>query len=104
MIKAWPSKDPDSNLRYYFDWREWLAVEGCGPIEIIDIDIDETIGEEIASLVIGDVAQGSDEWAGVIMVWINAGAPVATYTVRCRITAEDGTVEDASRTLTIDPH
>jgi hypothetical protein len=96
MIKPWPTKDPNSNLRYYFDWSAFVTAEGS-PIASYAIAIDSPPD---ASLVLGlDADDGS-----MIMVWISGGTEGQTYTVRCRVTLANGTVEDESRSLTIESH
>ncbi len=100
MIRPWPTKDPDANLRYYFDWRTWLPIENGGVIESFEIFTDE--GD--AALLNGGSVEGTNAFAGVIMVWLSGGTLDSDYTVRCRVTLTDGTTEDASRTLRIAQH
>lgn len=100
MIRSWPTKDTDSRLPFWFDFTAWLAVEGRGAIASYAVAIDE--GD--AALLISDVALGTGAYAGYVLCWLSGGTDGATYLVRCRITLADGTVEDASRYLTIAPH
>lgn len=100
-ILAWPTKDPDSNLPYWFDWTAWLAIENRGEIDSFDLEID---GGPDNALVIGDFARGTGAYAGFIMLYLSGGTAEETYTVRCRITLADGSIEDGSRTVTIAPH
>ena len=95
-IPAFPQKDPDSNLRYYWNWEPWVTVEDGGEIVSYAVAIDNPPD---AALLIGDTAiDGS-----VVMAWISGGTVEQTYTVRCRVTLQDGTIEDSSRTITIAP-
>ncbi|HTJ17854.1 MAG TPA: hypothetical protein VL494_13835 [Steroidobacteraceae bacterium] len=99
-IRSWPSKDPQSNLPYWFDWTRWLAIEDRGEIDTFELAIDE--GD--AALVIGDSARGDGAYAGFIMLWLSGGTEGAEYVVRCRVTLGDGSIEDGSRRLTICSH
>lgn len=100
MIRAWPTKDADSELPYWFDWTSWLALEDRGEIATYELAVDEGDG----GLAIGDSARGAGDYAGFIMLWLSGGTQGTRYIVRCRITLADGTIEDGSRSLEIDPH
>jgi hypothetical protein len=100
MTKPWPTKDPDSNQRYYFDWRPWITVEEGGTISDFSVTVDDGDG----ALLIGDFAMGTGVWSGVVMLWISGGTVGVTYNVRCRVTLADGTVEDRSRALRVCQH
>lgn len=99
MIEAFPNKDPHSNLRHYFDWSPWVAIEAGGTILGYSVDVVE--GD--SSLRVGDTAIGSGSYASFIMAWISGGRVGKKYTVRCRVTLLDGSKEDHSRTILIDP-
>lgn len=96
MITAWPCKDPDSNLRYWFDWSAFVEGEEA---EIVSyaLAIDDAPD---ASLVIG--ANAIDE--SVVMLWLSGGTAGNVYNVRCRVTLDDGTIEDESRALPVREH
>lgn len=90
---AWPYKDPDSHLRYWFDWTDFIAGEESD-IDTYALSIDDPPD---SSLVIG--ANAID--GAVVMVWLSGGTVGSCYNVRCRVTLFDGTIEDESRSLAI---
>ncbi len=96
MIKAWPAKDPNANLRYYFDWTAFVAAESSA-ITSFDVALD---APPDAALIIGVTALNASQ----VMAWISGGTEGETYVVRCRVTLADGTVEDESRSITISSH
>jgi hypothetical protein len=100
-IPAWPTKDPDSFLPYWFNWSGWTAIEQGGNIEFYELAVDA--GDD-DTLVLTDIAQGSGAYVNWIQIWIRGGTEELTYTVRCSVTLEDGRTEDQSRTLTIASH
>ena len=100
MIRAWPTKDPESELPYWFDWTPWLTIEDRGGIATYDLAVDSGDG----ALKIGESARGAGAYAGFIMLWLSGGTEGATYVVRCRVTLADGSVEDGSRRLEICSH
>jgi hypothetical protein len=92
-MKSWPVKDPNSNLKYWFDWRPWVAVEDGGEIVSYEVAIDEGDG----ALVIGDTAMSG----GFVMLWLSGGTVDTRYVIRCRVTLTDTTTDDDSRELMI---
>lgn len=93
MIQSWPCKDPNANLRYWFDWTAFVEGEESEIASyalMVDNPPDDT-------LVLGSNARDGN----VVMVWISGGTVGKVYSVRCRITLLDGTIEDESRTLPI---
>ena len=93
---AWPSKDPDSRIRYWFDASQLVADEGS-PVASYVLAIDNPPDSSLAFG--GDTRSGS-----VIEVWLTGGTETLTYVVRCRVTLANGTIEDLSRELLITPH
>ncbi len=92
-IRPWPPKDPNSKLRYHFDWTAFCEGEDSDVASyVLALDVDPD-----ASLVISDDVRSGN----VIELWLSGGTLDVEYTVRCRVTLADGTNEDESRTLLI---
>lgn len=102
MIKPLPTKDPDSeNIRYYFNWSDWVTVEAGGVIASYEVTIDEAPDN---ALVIVDSTRGEGEYLNWIQVRLSGGTLGETYLVRCAITLADTTLENHTRSITIDRH
>lgn len=80
----WVEKDPDSKLKYFFDWSAWL--------------IDSTDSILTAEYVTaGDVtAEPSTISAGVASVLVSGGVVGQDASVACRITTASGMIDDRS--------
>lgn len=92
MIRPFAPKDPDSFLPYWFDATDFADDEGS-PVASMDLAVDE--GDGLLTL------EDQARVAGIIVFWPLGGTVGETYTVRCRCTLENGTVEDCSRTMKI---
>lgn len=93
-IKAWPPKDPNAKLRHYFDFTEFVTAEESALVSY-GLNQDEP-GD--GTLVLADDASSGSQ----IVVWISGGAIGQTYTIRCRATLANGSIDDMSRTLSIE--
>lgn len=92
-LRPWPPKDPNSRLRYYFDWSEFCTGEGSDVASyVLAIDVAPD-----ASLIISDDVRSGN----VIELWLSGGTLDVEYVVRSRVTLANGTIEDESRTLMI---
>lgn len=100
MIRPFPPKDPDSRLRYWFNWTPWISVEAGGTIASYEVVIEDGDG----ALVVEGTAIGTGEFASYIMAILSGGTEDVQYTVRSRVTLTDGSTEDASRSITVTPH
>jgi hypothetical protein len=96
MIKTWPTKDPNAKLRYYFDWSGFCTGEGSN---VASYALSADSPPDAALLLTDDSRSGN-----IVMVWIAGGTVDVTYTIRCRVTLVDGSIEDESRSLTIAAH
>lgn len=92
-MRAWPTKDPDANLDYYFDASQFVADEGSA-IASYAVAIDVAPD---AALVLGTISQNGN----VIQVWLSGGTLDVEYVVRCRFTLMNGAIDDLSRSLMI---
>lgn len=91
-IAAWPPKDPDAILDYFFDWSTWLT-ENSDTLTDYEVEIEE-----------GDGALAIDEDSeaeGIITIVLSGGTAGTRYLVRSRITTEGGRTDDLSRYLRI---
>lgn len=93
-IRPWPYKDPNSKLRYYFDWSGFCEGEGS---DVASYALAIDVAPDAALLLSDDVRSGN-----VIELWLAAGTEGIEYTIRCRVTLANGTIEDESRTLFVD--
>lgn len=80
-------KDPDAVLDYKFDWSAWL---GTDTIASRQVTVDSGLTKD--SDAITDTSKS-------VTVWLSGGAPVTSYSVRCRIVTAGGRTDD--RTVTI---
>lgn len=96
MISAYTSKDPDARLPYWFDWTDFADDEGS-PVASYSLALEDSPDEE---LTIEDDARSGN----VISYFPVGGTVNETYTIRCRVTLENGEREDYSKTLTIAQH
>ena len=78
-------KDPDAVLDYMFDWRDastpWLATS-------------ETIVGHTITADTGLVVDSSTENNGKVTVWLSGGTAGINYKVACRITTNEGRVDE----------
>ena len=79
-------KDPHAFLDWYFDWSDWLA-EG-------EIITDHTITTD------GLVNELSLVTGGSVVVWLSSGSPGVRYSVGCKITTNEGRIDE--RTIKLD--
>ncbi len=92
-MRAWPPKDPDADLRYYFDWSAFCTGERSD-VASYALAID---GAPDAALTIHDDVRSGN----VIELWLAGGTLDQGYVVRCRVMLANGTIEDESRSLQI---
>lgn len=76
-------KDPDATLDYTFDWTEWLASE-------------ETIFSHIITVDAGITKNSDSELDGLITIWLSGGIAGTDYTVACKITTDEGRIDERS--------
>ena len=95
-FRAWPTKDPEGEYRFYFDWTDFCEGEGSDVASYV-LAVDDAPD---SSLVISDDARSGN----TIELWLSGGTLGQTYYVRCRVTLADGTIEDETRSLEIEQH
>lgn len=95
-MKAFPVKDSDDRLRYYWDFSAWIA--DCGAIVGYDVAIESPPDE---ALELAGTVQGTGSYAAWVMAWVIGGTRFVTYLLRCRATFADGSVKDDVRSLTV---
>lgn len=93
-IKAWPPKDPNAKLRHYFDFSAFVADEASALASYAIAQDEPADGTLVLS---DDASSGS-----IVMVWIAGGTVGQEYTIRCRATLANGSIDDMSRILTIE--
>jgi hypothetical protein len=81
------TKDPDAVLDYAFDWSAWLA-DG------------EVILTHQATIEAGDaVIDSTSQTPNTVVVWLSGGTLGTNVELRCRVTTDDGRIDD--RTIVI---
>jgi len=83
-------KDADAILNYKFRWADWL--EGGAIIQSALITVDSGITVEGYNVVDTDTA---------VAVQISGGTAGLIYDVTCRVTADDGQIDDRTIKLSI---
>jgi hypothetical protein len=82
-----PTKDPDANLPFTWDWSAWLANE-------------DDAAAAFAWVVPGGIAKGAETAdAGKATAWFSGGTDGEDYPVTCHITTTGGRTDD--RTMVI---
>jgi hypothetical protein len=79
-------KDPDATLDWIFDWNLWLgATETIASAEFI-VDPGITI-------------EDSTNTTKTATVWLSGGTEGQVYRITCRVTTNEGRIDDRSFTL-----
>lgn len=81
-------QDPNANLDWIFDWNLWL-----GEFEYI------TVATFITDP--GITVTANSHTQKTATVWISGGTEGQTYNITCRITTNEGRIDDRSFTLRI---
>jgi hypothetical protein len=79
-------KDPDATLDWIFDWNLWLGET-------------ETISEVEFVVDPGITVTNSGHTQKTATVWLSGGTEGQVYRVTCRITTDEGRIDDRSFTL-----
>lgn len=82
------TKDPDANLDYVWDWSKWLTA-------------DETISN-VAWIVAEGITKGTtfnDDSTATI--WLSGGTVGDSYAITCRITTDQGRIDDRTKTIKV---
>ena len=91
-MHTWPSKDPDEELDYQFDWSERL-------------EVGETISASTFILASGSVTLADPAVAGgLTTIWITGGEAGEVNTITNRVTTSAGRIYDESAKLRIRSH
>lgn len=82
-------KDPDATLDWIFDWNDWLGEsETIASVEFI---LDPGISI--------DPVKGFTKTTKTATVWLTGGTEGQVYRVTCRVTTNEGRIDDRSFTL-----
>jgi len=82
-------KDPDATLDWIFDWNDWL-----GATEVID-----SVEFEVDPGISIDEVKGFTYTQKTATVWLTGGTEGQVYRVTCRVTTNEGRIDDRSFTL-----
>lgn len=83
-----PYKDPDANLDYVWNWAAWLA--DAETIDTVTWIVPDGITE-------GDTTK-TDTTA---TIWLSGGTLGQSYEITCRITTNQGRIDDRTRRIRI---
>ncbi len=86
-MSAWPPKDPDAKLDFFFDWTRWLAGDS---ITSATWDVPDGLTKE-SSNIDGDRT----------VVWLSGGTAGQKYEVTVRVTTAGGRIDDRTATLRV---
>lgn len=75
--------DPNANLPYEWDWSSWL--EGA-----------DTIVSHVITVPAGLTLGSHANTTTTVTAWISGGTAGKMYTVACRVTTDDGLVDERS--------
>lgn len=88
-MQSWPSKDPNENLDYQFDWSDRLVTG-------------ETISTSDFIKESGDVTLGAEDFSGALTtLWVSGGTHGSVSVITNRITTSAGRVYDESAKLRV---
>lgn len=82
------NKDPDAKLDYSFDWDKWL-------------NEDEIITEYIITTEEGLTNLGDSTTGKIVTVWLESGTIGQRYSVACRITTNEGRIDERTAYIAV---
>lgn len=98
-------KDPNSYLPYSFSWADWVTNESTTLVDnvanreiIISVTEDFDVSEDTNPIVVGTIT--TDVANSIVYAWLSGGTAGLKYNVTCRITANNGMIEDQTAVLT----